>query len=34
MERFKDFKASTCICVCFSKVFPEGDSENLACSII
>ena len=34
LERFKDFKASTCFCFCFSKAFPKGEYINLPFSII
>ena len=45
LERFKDFKASTCFFVCLSKAFTRGEYvyeyeyyvyvyEYLACSII
>ena len=33
LERFTDFKASTCFSV-YSNVFPKGDYINLACYII
>ena len=34
LERSRDFIASTCISVCFSKGFPKGEYVNLAWSII
>ena len=34
LERFRDFKVSTCFSVCFSKVFPKEQYVNLACCII
>ena len=34
LEMFRDFKASTCFSVCFSKAFPKGEYVNLASSII
>ena len=33
-ERLRDFKASTCFSVYFSKVLPKGEYANLACFII
>ena len=34
LERFRDFKASTCFSVCFSKAFPKGEQLSLAFSTI
>ena len=34
LERFRDFKLSTCFSVCFSKAFPKEEYVNLACSFI
>ena len=38
MERFRDFKASICFSVSFSKAFPKGEYVNenmyLTCSFI
>ena len=34
LGRLKDFKASNCFSVCFSKAFPKGECVNVACCII
>ena len=34
LEKSRDFKSHTCFSVCFSKAFPQGEYENLACSVI
>ena len=34
LEMSRDFKALTCLSVCFSKAFPKWEYANLDCSII